>query len=69
MGGNAGTSTANADFMRFLLYAKCSRSGRNVEQRTPGGLGIFLVKRLAGDLRHEFQCGRNILTFRKSLPV
>ena len=40
-----------------------------LEQRTPGGLGIFLVKQLAGDLRYEFHDGRNILTFRKNLPT
>ncbi len=39
-----------------------------LEQRTPGGLGIFLVKQLADDLRYEFENGRNILTFRKNLP-
>lgn len=40
-----------------------------IEQRTPGGLGIFLVKQLADDLRYEFRDGRNILTFRKNLPA
>lgn len=39
-----------------------------LEQRTPGGLGVFLVKQLADDLRYEFRDGRNILTFRKNLP-
>ncbi len=38
-----------------------------IEQRTPGGLGVFLVKKLADDLRYEFRNGRNILTFRKNL--
>jgi anti-sigma regulatory factor (Ser/Thr protein kinase) len=40
-----------------------------IEQRTPGGLGVFLVKQLADDLRYEFENGRNILTFRKNLPA
>jgi serine/threonine-protein kinase RsbW len=40
-----------------------------IEQRKPGGLGIFLVKRLADDLRYEFKDGRNILIFRKKLPA
>lgn len=40
-----------------------------IEQRTPGGLGIFLVKQLADDLRYEFRDGRNILRFRKNLPA
>ena len=37
-------------------------------ERTPGGLGIFLVKQLADDLHYEFRDGRNLVTFRKSLP-
>ncbi len=40
-----------------------------IEQRTPGGLGVFLVKQLADDLHYEFKEGRNILTFRKKLPA
>lgn len=40
-----------------------------IEQRKPGGLGIFLVRQLADDLRYEYRNGRNILTFRKSLPA
>lgn len=40
-----------------------------LEQRTPGGLGIFLVKQLADDLRYEFRDERNVLTFRKKLPA
>jgi serine/threonine-protein kinase RsbW len=39
-----------------------------IEQRKPGGLGVFLVRQLADDLRYEFKDGRNILTFRKTLP-
>ena len=38
-----------------------------LEQRTPGGLGIFLVRKLADDVRYEFRDGRNHLLFRKLL--
>ena len=38
-----------------------------LEQRTPGGLGIFLVRRLADDVHYEFRDGRNNLRFRKLL--
>jgi serine/threonine-protein kinase RsbW len=40
-----------------------------IEQRTAGGLGVFLVKQIADELRYQFQDGRNILTFRKNLPA
>ncbi|MEQ1948701.1 MAG: ATP-binding protein [Bryobacteraceae bacterium] len=38
-----------------------------LEQRTPGGLGIFLVRRLADEVQYEFRDGRNQLRFRKLL--
>ncbi|MEQ1886477.1 MAG: ATP-binding protein [Bryobacteraceae bacterium] len=38
-----------------------------LEQRSPGGLGIFLVRRLADDVQYEFRDGRNRLLFRKLL--
>ena len=34
-------------------------------ERKPGGLGVFLVKRLADDVRYEWRDGRNHLWFRK----
>lgn len=40
-----------------------------LEKRTPGGLGVFLVKQLADELHYDHQNGRNILTFRKKIPV
>jgi anti-sigma regulatory factor (Ser/Thr protein kinase) len=36
-----------------------------LERRKPGGLGVFLVKRLADELAYEFKDGRNHLRFRK----
>ncbi len=38
-----------------------------LEQRTPGGLGVFLVKQIADELHYEFQNGRNVLIFRKKI--
>jgi anti-sigma regulatory factor (Ser/Thr protein kinase) len=38
-----------------------------IEQRTPGGLGIFLVRRLGDAVSYEYRDGRNHLLFRKSL--
>ncbi len=36
-----------------------------IAQRQPGGLGIYLVKKLADDLRYDRREGRNHLIFRK----
>jgi len=38
-----------------------------IEQRTPGGLGIFLVRRLGDAVNYEYRDGRNHLLFRKLL--
>jgi serine/threonine-protein kinase RsbW len=38
-----------------------------LEQRTPGGLGIFLVRRLGDFVNYEYRDGRNHLRFRKLL--
>ena len=35
------------------------------EARSIGGLGIFLTKKLADDLRYEYRDGQNVLTFTK----
>lgn len=40
-----------------------------IAQRRPGGLGIFLVKKLADELRYDYRDGRNHLVFRKNLPA
>jgi len=40
-----------------------------LEKRRSGGLGIFLVKRLADDLHYDYRDGRNRLVFRKRLPL
>ena len=36
-----------------------------IEQRKPGGLGVFLVRQLMDDVRYEYRDGRNHLRFRK----
>ena len=38
-----------------------------IEQRTPGGLGVFLVRRLGDVVKYEYRDGRNHLLFRKLL--
>ena len=38
-----------------------------IERRTPGGLGIFLVRRLGDVVNYEYRDGRNHLLFRKLL--
>jgi len=40
-----------------------------LEQRQPGGLGVFLVKRLADELAYCRRDGRNHLRFKKSFPA
>ncbi|MBQ1893843.1 MAG: ATP-binding protein [Clostridia bacterium] len=37
------------------------------EERTPGGLGIFLAKKLTDELSYEYREGKNILKFKKNL--
>jgi anti-sigma regulatory factor (Ser/Thr protein kinase) len=39
----------------------------SVNQRKPGGLGIFLTKRIADELSYEHKDGNNIITFIKKL--
>ena len=38
-----------------------------LEERSIGGLGIFLVKKNVDDLAYEYRDGKNILTVRKDL--
>ena len=38
-----------------------------VGERTVGGLGIFLTKKLMDDVRYEYRDGQNILTRKKKL--
>ena len=40
-----------------------------IEQRKPGGLGVFLVRQLMDEVSYEFRGGRNQLRFRKQLPA
>ena len=37
------------------------------EKREAGGLGVFLVKRLADDIHYEYRNGKNILRIKKNL--
>lgn len=39
----------------------------SAEQRSIGGLGIFMVKRLVDDIKYEYREGKNILTVRKQV--
>jgi len=39
-----------------------------LEQRQAGGLGVFLVRRLADELSYDRRDGRNVLRFRKLFP-
>ena len=39
----------------------------SAEERQPGNLGIFLVKKSMDDVKYEYSGGRNILTLRKLL--
>jgi len=38
-----------------------------LEQRPLGGLGIFMIRKLAAEMRYRRENGRNILTLRKDL--
>lgn len=37
------------------------------EERSIGGLGIFLVKKTMDDMRYEFRNGQNVLTLKKKI--
>ena len=39
----------------------------SAEERSIGGLGVFLVKKLMDDVRYEYRDGANVLTLRKLL--
>ena len=39
----------------------------SAEERTIGGLGIFMVKKSMDDISYEYRNGQNILTIRKKL--
>lgn len=39
----------------------------SAEERSIGGLGVFLVKKLMDDVRYEYRDGANVLTVRKLL--
>ena len=52
-----------------MAYNPLARPGpdvaRPLAERRPGGLGVFLVKRLAGEVTYEHRDGRNHLRFLK----
>jgi anti-sigma regulatory factor (Ser/Thr protein kinase) len=37
-----------------------------LEDRRPGGMGVFILRQLADELRYEYRDGRNRLVFRKN---
>lgn len=39
----------------------------SADERTPGGLGIFLTKKLMDSVEYEYKDGRNVLTMRKKI--
>ncbi len=47
------------------LEHKDPDTGLTLEERSPGGLGIFLVKKNVDELFYEHKDGQNILTFKK----
>ena len=38
-----------------------------INERNPGGLGIFIVKKTMDEIDYEYKDGKNILTIRKAL--
>ena len=72
------TLEAHSDAFEFEVsdsappYDPLSRSDPDVnlplEQRRAGGLGVFLVKRLADEVTYAWRDGRNCLRFRKRFP-
>lgn len=38
----------------------------SAEERRPGGLGIYMVKKIMDEMAYEYQDGKNILTITKS---
>ncbi len=51
-----------------ILAAKEPDTLAPVEERTVGGLGIFLVKRMMDRLAYERRGGRNLLVMEKNIP-
>lgn len=47
------------------LEHKDPDTGLTLEERSPGGLGIFLVKKNVDEIFYEHKDGKNILTFKK----
>ena len=37
------------------------------DERSIGGLGIFMVKKMTDEMTYEYTCGRNVLTIKKCL--
>lgn len=40
---------------------------KRIEERTPGGLGIFLTRKLVDEIHYEYVHGNNVITFVKNL--
>ena len=49
------------------LQAKEPDTTLGVDERTPGGLGLFLVKKMMDDVSYAFTDGKNVLTLMKKL--
>jgi sigma-B regulation protein RsbU (phosphoserine phosphatase) len=53
-----------------VISAKAERFSINKSagERVPGGLGIFITKKLMDNVSYNYESGRNVLTLRKRLP-
>lgn len=40
---------------------------KRIEERTPGGLGIFLTRKLVDEIHYEYVNGNNVITFVKNV--
>ncbi|KAF5068854.1 Histidine kinase-like ATPase domain protein [anaerobic digester metagenome] len=40
---------------------------KGIEEKEPGGLGIFLIKKNVDQAQYEYQNGKNILTLHKRM--
>ncbi|MHC1771049.1 MAG: ATP-binding protein [Flexilinea sp.] len=58
-------------FDRGMPYNPLERSDPNtklgINERNPGGLGIFIVKKTMDEIDYEYKDGKNILTIRKTI--
>lgn len=77
-GGEVGIMTSRRENRMVITFKDCGKPfdplsvkppdiTAPLSERTPGGLGIFIVRKLMSDVSYQYTKGQNVLTIEKEL--